>query len=100
MERLERSRLSDCVVAAEEKRRFSSDRVGQVFELEPVRVDEELDSFDLSVATQLDHRRSAVPGIVEEERSLAADRLELVTLGEAGTAVELGEDVMETSSHP
>ena len=38
----------------------------------------ELDQLDLVVAAELDRRRVAVPRVVEEQRALAADRLELV----------------------
>ena len=48
----------------------------------------ELDPLDVPVPAQLDHRVQAVPGIVEEERALAADRLELVALRHRRAAVE------------
>ena len=35
-----------------------------------------------------------MPWIVEEERPIASDRLELVTLGKGRPAVELGDDVV------
>src|SRR5262245_52265785 len=53
----------------------------------------ELDPLDSAVASELDHRLDAVPGIVEEERAVASDRLELVTLGKSRPAVELCDDV-------
>ena len=56
-----------------------ADRVAQVLELEPVRVDGlELDPFHLVSPPQLDDRRAAVPRVVEEERSFRADHLQLV----------------------
>ena len=53
----------------------------------------ELDPLDVSSPAQLDHRVHAVPGVVEEERALASDRLELVALRERGGAIEGGEHV-------
>ena len=52
-----------------------------------------LDPFDLPVAPQFDHGPLAMPRVVEEERAVAPDRLELVALRQGGTAVELGEDI-------
>ena len=48
----------------------------------------DLDPLHLAVAAKLDHRVAGVPGIVEEERPIAPDRLELVSLGERRPAVE------------
>ncbi len=72
----------------------AGDRVCEVLELEPVRVDRlELDALGAVVAPELDHRLLAVPGVVQEQRPLGADRLELVALGEARSAVEERDDV-------
>src|SRR5262249_58185876 len=68
--------------------------VPEVLDLQLIRVHVvELDSVHSPVASKLDHRHDAMPGIVEEERAVAPDRLELVTLGQGGPAVELSEDV-------
>src|SRR3954465_3778475 len=94
VQRLERTRLSERVLSPEEQLGLAADRVAQVLELQPVRVHVlELDLLDLSSPAQLDHRVQAVPGIVEEERALASDRLELVALRERGGAIEGGEHV-------
>ena len=42
---------------------------------------------------QLDHRLTAVPGIVEEQARLVADDLQLVAVGEGEAGVEVGEHV-------
>src|SRR2546423_889544 len=94
MERLERARLGDRVLAREQELAFAADRVADVLELEPVRIRRpDLDLLDLTVAPQLDPRVLRMPRIVEEERALAADRLELVPLGRRGSAVEDSEHV-------
>ena len=46
-----------------------------------------------SAAPELDHRLAAVPGVVEEERALAAHHLQLVPIGHGGAAVEMREHV-------
>src|SRR6266511_2723583 len=89
MERLEHARLGERILAPEQRLGLAADRVAQVLELEPVRVgDVELDSLGPAVSPHLDPRALAMPGIVEEQRPLAPDRLELVPLGERRPAVE------------
>ena len=76
-------------VASEHERHPARDRVAQVLELEAVGVERvELDALDPAVSAELDHRLAAVPWVVEEERSLGPDRLELVALRKGGAAVE------------
>src|SRR5207248_5505163 len=88
VQRLERARLSERIVTAEEQLALAADRVAEVLELEPVRVLWlDLDPLDTALAAELDHRHGAVPRIVEEERAFAADRLELVALDHRGAAV-------------
>jgi hypothetical protein len=53
----------------------------------------ELDALDAAVTTHFDHGPVAVPRIVEEERALGPDSLELVTVRERGAAVERREHV-------
>src|SRR5207247_4266626 len=66
----------------------------QVVQPEPVRIRAlDLDPLHLGAAAQLDHRAPRVPGVVEEERALLADRLQLVALRQDEPAVELPEDV-------
>ena len=51
-QRVDRARLTDGVLATQQKRRFAGDGVREVLELEPVRVDRlELDALDASVST-------------------------------------------------
>src|SRR4051794_20123720 len=79
MQRLQRARLPHCVLASEQQFRVAADRVADVLELEAIRVGVlDLDAADVAVAVQLDHRLVAMPRVVEEQRSLAADRLERV----------------------
>src|SRR5579862_7766715 len=81
VQRLQYTRLAERVVAAEQRLRLAADRVAEVLQLEPVRVRvRKLDPLDLVSAAQLDHRLRAVPRVVEEDRALAADRLELVAV--------------------
>ena len=92
VQRLERPRLSDRVLAPEQQLPLPADRVRHVLELEPVGVDRlELDPLDLVPVPHLDHGHAAVPGVVEEERALAADHLELVAPRQRGAAIELRE---------
>src|SRR6185312_11510136 len=94
VQRLECASLAECVLAAEQQLALAADRRTQVLELEPVRVGVlELDAFHAAVPAHLDHRLVAVPWIVEEERPLAADRLQLVAVCERGTAIERREHV-------
>ena len=88
------ARLGDGVVAAEQRGRAGADRPPEVFHLELVRIGRiHGDALDAVVPPELDHRVLAVPGIVEEERALGADRLELVAIGQARRAVEQREHV-------
>src|SRR5579864_9064114 len=92
VQRLKRPGLAHRVLSAEQRLCLAADRVAEVLKLDPVRVDAlELDALDAAVPPQLDHRVDAVPGIVEEERALAADRLELVAVRQRRAAVEGGE---------
>src|SRR5207249_7271511 len=92
--RIDHPRLTDGVLAPQERIGSAPNSVAEVLELEPIRVDRlDLDPLHPGVATKLDHRLDAVPWIVEEERPIAPDRLELVTFGQGRPAVELGEDV-------
>src|SRR5215475_6409070 len=101
VQRFERSRLPDSVLSPEQQVGLTADRVAQVLELEPVRVAGlELDPLDATVPAELDDRMVAVPGIVQEERALAADRLELVALHERSAAVEGGDDVAGEAKRP
>ena len=53
----------------------------EIFHLELVRIGRlHGDPLDAAVPPELDHGVLAVPGIVEEERALRADRLELVAV--------------------
>src|SRR5262249_60883119 len=81
VQRLEGARLCDGVHAPEQQLGFAVDRVTDVLELEPIRAHGlELDPLHLAPAPHLAHRHFAVPGVVEEERPLAADHLALVAL--------------------
>ena len=60
----------------------------------------ELDALDAAVAPQLDHRDDAVPRVVEEERALAADRLQLVPVRQRGAAVERRDHVVREAQQP
>src|SRR3954447_21457375 len=94
MERLDGARLCDSVVAPEQWVCLPTDRVAQVFGLKLIRIDVlELDPFGPVRASQLDHRYEAMPRIVDEERPLASDHLELVTIGQRSAAVELGKNI-------
>src|ERR1700693_5627732 len=85
VQRLERPRLAQRILAPEQELRLAANRVAHVLELEPVRVlSLELDAFHAALAPQLDHRIDAMPGVVEEERSFAADRLQLVPVRKCG----------------
>src|SRR5258708_11965900 len=89
MQRFEGARLPDRIGPSEEELALATDRVTEVLELEPVGVDLlDLDPLDPAVATELDPRDQAMPRVVDEERSVAADHLELVTLRHRGAAVE------------
>src|SRR5438105_2577033 len=93
-ERFDRARVPDRIGAAEERLGPSADGVAQVLELEAVRISGlELDALDAGVAPHLDDGLLRVPRVVEEERALRPDRLELVALGQSGSAVEEREDV-------
>src|SRR5690348_3134946 len=101
VERLERPRLAERVLAAEQELRLAANGIAHVLELEAIRVLRlELDALDGAVAAQLDHGVDAVPGVVEEERSLAADRLQLVPLRQRGAAVERRDDVVREAQQP
>src|SRR6185503_12460015 len=92
--------LGHRVVAAEEQLAIATDRVAEVFELEPIRVDElDLDPLDLPRAAELDARHPAVPRIIKKERALAADGLELVALRHRRAAVEQGHHVTREAEH-
>src|SRR5262245_66544928 len=94
VQRFDRPRVADGVLAAEEQLRLAADRLAHVLELEPVRVGRlELDPLRSSVAPHFDHRRPPVPGIVEDDRALLADALELVWPRERRAAVEEPEDL-------
>src|SRR3954447_13673693 len=82
VQRFERPRLAERILAAEQQLALAADRVAHVLELELVRVRVvHLDPFGVVPASRLDARVVAVPRVVEEERALAADCLELVALG-------------------
>jgi hypothetical protein len=82
MERLDCAHLTDSVLAPQERIRSAPDRVAEVLDLQPIRVGVlDLDPLESAVASQLDHRLDAMPWIVDEERPVTADRLELVTFG-------------------
>lgn len=94
MQCLHRPRLTDGILSAQKKRRLAVDGVAQILELEPVGVDRvELDPLDAVVATQLDHGLIAMPWVIEEERSLGADGLELVAFRQTRPAVEERVDI-------
>ena len=81
MKRVERHRLTHRILASQQQLAPRRGSRPTVLQLEPVGVDGlELDPLDLSLAPQLDHRHAAVPRVVDEERALAPDHLELVAL--------------------
>ncbi len=89
MQRFEGPRLCDSVVAAEEQLAVATDRVSEIFELELVGVGGiELDPLDPALTAELYAGHFAVPRIIEEERALAADGLQLVALRHGGAGVE------------
>src|SRR5437588_9424 len=94
VQRLDDARVSDPVLATEQRLGTAADRVAQVVQLEPIGVRPvDLDPLDLTGTAELDHRAPCVPGVVEEERALLADRLQLVALRQDEPAVELPEGV-------
>src|SRR5262249_44369843 len=94
VQRLERAHLTERVLAPEQRLRLAADRVAEILELEPVRVEPlDLDPLDPAAAAQLDAGVEAVPRVVDEERALAPERLELVALAERRAAVEQPDDV-------
>src|SRR5437588_1335765 len=101
VQRLDHARVVGGVLAAEKRLGAAADRVAQVLELEAVRVRAlDLDSLHLAVAAELDHRAPGVPRVVEEERALLADRLELVARRQDEPAVDLAEDVVGEAEGP
>src|SRR5689334_16194910 len=93
-EGFDRPRVPDGVVATQHQLRLAADRLADVLELEAIGVDGlELDPLRLTPAAELDHGLARVPGIVEEQRSLAPNRLELVPRRQRGATVEEAEDV-------
>jgi len=100
VERLECPGLRDRVVATEQQLALAPDRVAEVLELEPVGVGQrDLDALDRSITADIDSRGDAVPWIVEKQRALAADHLELVADGHRGSAVEEADDVARKAEH-
>jgi xylose isomerase len=94
VERLDRTGLSHRVLAAQGRLRLTSDGVAHVLELEAVRVGRLYRNLlHTAGRPELDHRPPAMPGIVEEERTLLADRLQLVALRENQARVELRQQV-------
>src|SRR3954451_23225328 len=80
VQRRDRARLRERVVAAEERRRVTADRRLEVLELERIRVrPADVDALGRAVRpANLDDRLAPVPWVVEEQRALVAHRLELV----------------------
>src|SRR2546421_11920783 len=73
VQRLDDARVSDPVLATEERRGAAADRVAQVVQLESVGVSRvDLDPLHVGPAAELDHRAPRVPRAVEEERALLA----------------------------
>src|SRR4051795_7419130 len=69
VQRLERAGLADGVGAPEQELRLAACGRAHVLHLEPVGVLAfDLDPLDAVGTSHLDHRRVAVPGVVEEER--------------------------------
>ena len=98
MERLERARLRDGVLAAEEQRRASVNRICEVLELEPVGVrGRDGDALRSFVASELDAGRSDVPRILDMEAAVLAHHLELVAERKDEAAVEVCEYVIRQS---
>src|SRR3954451_6329073 len=82
VQRLERARLADRIPPPEQQLRLPAGGGADVLELEAVRVLMlHIDRLDALRAAFLDVRLIAVPWVVQEERALAADRLDLVPLG-------------------
>ena len=99
VERLDRAGLSERVVTAEQRLRATANSSAHVLELQPVRVHRlELDSLGAVIPPHFEHRRPAVPGVVQEDRPLLADRLELVAHGQDEPAVDLGQDIARESA--
>src|SRR5262249_8982386 len=101
VQRPESARLADCVLAAEQQLALTADRGADVLELQPVGVRVlELDPLDAVVMPHLDDGLVAVPRVVEEERALAPNRLELVAVHEGGAAVERRDHVAGEPQRP
>src|SRR5438093_12605225 len=101
MQRFHDPGLCDRVFATEEQLAIATDRVAEVFDLEPVRVDRiELDPLDASRTAELDARHLAVPRIVEEQPALAADGLQLVALRHRRAASRWGHPVSRGTEQP
>ena len=91
------------IASARPSRGARSPRIGgrHVLELELVRVRAiDLDAIERAVgAAQLDQRLDAVPRVVQEQRALGADRLELVARRQVEAAVERGQHVAREAQH-
>src|SRR5829696_2973895 len=75
--------LGDGLLAVQERLRLAADRVREVLELEAIRVDRLEDGLlHRVVPAELDYRPPAVPRIVQEQRSLGTEDLELVPIRE------------------
>src|SRR5262249_28682191 len=94
IESLEHARLSQRVLAAQQRLGLAPDRVAQVLELQAVRIRwSDADFLSASRGSNLDSRRDPpVPWIIEEERTRAADDLELVNLRGVEARGQLGQD--------
>src|SRR5205823_5679681 len=89
VQRLDHAGVADGILAAQERLPNPADRVAQVLQLGSVGVHPlDLDPLHLAAAAELDHRLPRVPRVVEEERALLADRLQLVARGQDEPAVD------------
>src|SRR5438128_11612339 len=83
VQRLQRTRLRDRILSADQRRLGAANSLAQVLELEPIWIGAlDHDSFALFVPAQLDDSLLAVPRIVEEARAVGPNRPELVALGQ------------------
>jgi hypothetical protein len=94
VERVDRARLADRVLPAEQLLIFTADRGGEVLELELVPVDVlDRDAFRLAVAAEDDRGIPARHGCLDECRSLRPDRLQAAAVGHLEGTVDLREDI-------
>jgi hypothetical protein len=93
--------LAHRVFAAEDRLRLTADGSAEVLELEAVGIGGRYgDLLHSAGGPELDYWSLAMPRVVEEERALLADRLQLVALQENQAGVELAQNVAREAHRP